>query len=226
MSRSSVFALSLVLAGGVLAGDLSRHQAFSRLHRISDPYQAFYESFILNGFTIVGERILLENGQLTVSIQKVANGEFQMSNVGATSIMPLNEGFFADPLTAGVNNFLTQSTVTIASLKAKATLVNEQTNENELINVELKDIRLVHAQKALRGHMKVLVFPADFTGKSSFSKPDKKLTVTVESISIGGIPVPLDLAFFVLKHFINFDFITISKPNIIFDLGAFLPGQP
>lgn len=226
MSRFSVFTLSLVFAGCALAGDMVRHQSFAQLHRLSDPFNEYYETFVLNGFTIVGERILLENGQLTVSIQKVANGEFQMSNVGATSVMPLNDAFFADPFTAGVNNFLTQSTLTVGSLKAKATLVNEQTSENQLINVEIKDIRLVHTQKALRGHMKVLVFPADFSGKSSYSKPDKKLTVTMESISVGGIPVPLDLAFFLLKHFVNFDFVTVSKPNLIFDLGAFMPAQP
>jgi len=232
MVRSTV-SLALILSilaaavpsGALAASDLLRQGAFSRLHRLSDPYDAFHDNFLLAGFQIVGERIHLENGQLTVSIQRVSAGDFSMENLGAQAAFPLGDAFFADPLAAGVNNFLTSSTITVAKLSAKTVLVSETTQEQEIMNVDVKDIRIAHNQKVVKGHLKVLIFPADFSGKSSYSKTDKKLTVTVESISMGGIPVPLDLAFFIMKQIISFDFIQIQKPNIIFNLGAFLP-QP
>lgn len=218
MSRCPVFVLAalLTVSSTARAGDLLRHARFVSLHGESSSYEVAVERPLRGGLTITGEKILLENGNFTATIQGVGHAAFQMSQVSAQGRMPLDEAFFADPITAAVNNILNGSKVGIGSFKNLAATSPD-------VDILIKDIQLVHAQKALQGTMKAMVFKPEFRGKSSYDKATKKMTIAVESVTLGGIAVPLDLAFYVMGQVISYPFVTLAKPNVIVDLTPFLP---
>lgn len=218
MFRGSVFVLAGLLAAGSAAGagDLLRHARFEALHGDAPAFEVPVERPLRGGLSITGEKILLENGNLTATVQTVGHASFVMSQVAAQGRMPLDDAFFADPITAAVNNILNGSKVTIGNFKNLAPTSPEA-------DVPIKDIQLVHAQKALTGSMKALLFKPEFRARSSYEKATKKLTVTVESVTLGGINVPLDLTFYVVSQVLSYPFVTLARPNVIIDLTPFLP---
>lgn len=220
MERALVFGLALALVAPAGAGDLARYARYTALHgALEDPgYEVPVDRPLRGGLTITGERILLENGNFTASVQKVGHQLFVMSNVTAQGRMPLNDAFFADPITAAVNNILDGSKTTIGSFKNLAP-------SPEPMDVDIKDVQMTMAQKAVTGSMKVMVLKPEFKGKASYDKATKKMTVAVESVTMGGIAVPLDLAFYVMGQVVNYPFVQLAKPNVIVDLTPFLPNM-
>lgn len=217
MFRGSVFVLSaLCVVGSAAAGDLLRHARFETLTGEAVPYDVSVDRPLRGGLTITGEKITLENGNFTATVQSVGHASFVMSQVAAQGRMPLDEAFFADPITAAVNNFLNNSKMTIGNFK-------NLTATSPELDVPIKDIQLVHTQKALAGTMKAMMFKPEFKGKSSYEKATKKMTITVESVTLGGINVPLDLTFYVMGQVLNYPFVTLARPNVIIDLTPFLP---
>jgi hypothetical protein len=219
MNRALVLCgLALALACPAQAGDLSRYAAFTSLHGANeDPgYEVAVDRPLRGGLQITGEKILLENGNFTASVQKVGHQYFVMSNVTAQGRMPLNDAFFADPITAAVNNILDNSKTTIGSFKNLAPTP-------EPMDIDIKDMQMTMAQKVVTGSMKVMVLKPEFKGKGSYDKATKKMTVAVESVTMGGINVPLDLAFYVMGQVLNYPFVQLQRPNVIIDLTPFLP---
>lgn len=224
MFRSAVFGvLVLGLVTGAQAGDLARHARFGRLHGEGAALELDGNRQLRGGLVITGEKIVLENGNLTASFQKVAHTLFVMSGITAQGRMPIDDAFLADPITTALNNILNGSTMTVASMKNAAPARRSSPALQSAADVEITNIKMVHTAKALKGSMQAMMFAPEFTGKSAYSKATKKLTVTVETIQMGGYAVPIDLAFYVMGQFMNYPFVTLAKPNLIIDLSSFLP---
>lgn len=209
-----VFGVTLAFAVSASANDLSRHARFSALHGGAEALEASSRT-LRGGLTITGEKILLENGAFTATVAQVGHTYFVMTNVAAKGKMPLDAAFFADAITAAVNNVLDGSTVTMATFK--------NARDEGLAGITLKDIQLVHNKKALSGSLKALLVHPEFKGQSSYDKPSRKLTVKVDSVKIAGVGVPLSVAFFTMKQFMNYPFVTLDNPRIVIDLKPFLP---
>ena len=219
MSRV-LLVLGLVgVVSAVSAGDLARYARFAKIHGGAAPYEVAVDGPLAGGLTITGEKILLENGAFTATVQKISHAAFTMANVSAQGRMPLDDAFFADPITAAVNNFLNGSKMGIGSFK-NAPVANPPADS---LDLEIKDIQIEHAAKALKGSMKVMVLKPEFAGHSSYDKASKKLTIAVDAVTMGGINVPLDLAFYVMGQVVHYPFVTLARPNVILDLGPFLP---
>lgn len=198
------------------AGDLQRYATFTRLHGAAPAYDVVVDHSDKGGLTISGEKITLENGNFQAFVQTVGHAAFTMTGVSAQGRMPLDEAFFADPITAAMNNILNGSTVKIASFK------NLQPTSPEA-DVLIKDVQMVMANKVVTGSMKAMMFKPEFRGKASYDKATKKMTIVVESVTLGGNAVGIDLAFYVIGQVLSYPFVTLAKPAIIVDLTPFLP---
>ena len=218
MSRRAklVVAGVLAMASMATAGDLQRYARFTQLHDAVQPYEVKVDQPLRGGLTISGEKITLENGNFTAFVQTVGHAAFTMTGVSAQGRMPLDEAFFADPITAAMNNILNGSKVSIASFK------NLQPVSPEA-DIVVKDIQLTMAQKAVSGSLKALMFKPEFKAKASYDKATKKMTMVIESATLGGIAVPIDLVFYVVSQVINYPFVQLAKPAVIIDLTPFLP---
>lgn len=226
MSRAGLLAAAVLLAAAatVLGSDLSRHARFAGLYGGADTFESAGTRSLRGGLQITGERIQLENGNFTATVAQVAHPYFVMTGMGARGRMPLDAAFFADAITAAVNNVLEGSTVTMATFKnAREEDLAGITREEDLAGITLKEIHLVHTRKALSGSLKALIAHPEFRGRSSYDKATRKLTVTVESVKLAGIGVPLGVAFFTMGQFMKYPFVTLSNPNVIIDLKPFLP---
>lgn len=214
--RSTLLFAALVLASttAASASELGRHARFTGLYGEAEAYESSSRQS-RGGLTITGEKILLENGSFTATVAQVGHPQFLMSGVAARGRMPLDAAFFADAITAAVNNVLEGSTVSIASFK--------NARDEDLAGITLKDIQLVHAHKALSGSLKALIAHPEFRGRSAYDKATRRLTVTVESVKIAGVGVPLSVAFFTMNQFMSYPFVTLANPNVIIDLKPFLP---
>lgn len=206
----------LAVASMAGAGDLQRYATFGRLHGSAPAYDVAVDHSGKGGLTISGEKITLDNGNFTATVQTVGHAAFTMTGVAAQGRMPLDEAFFADPITAAMNNVLNGSKVSIASFR------NLQPTSPEA-DVVIKDIQLTMAQKIVTGSMKAMMFKPEFRAKASYDKATKKMTMVLESITLGGNPVGIDLAFYVISQVLSYPFVTLAKPAIIIDLTPFLP---
>jgi hypothetical protein len=194
--------LALALCGAACADDMVRHARFTELHGE-------------RGLAIVGEKVKLENGNFEATVVQVKHDQFVMSNVQAHGRMPIDEAFFADVVSAAVGHILHGSTVKIASFR--------NTREDGLASTPLEEIKLVHAFGALQGEMKASVARPVFKGKSRYDKPSKSLIVTLESVKLGSMSVPMGVAFYTIGKFMKYPFVKLANPNIIIDLKPFLP---
>lgn len=213
-----VCGLAVALAIGVsgaCAGDLARHARFVALTGHDDGFEVAREQG-RGGLTITGEKILLENGNLTATVQKVGHHDFSMAGVAASGRVPLDDAFFADPITAAVNDLLDGSKVSIAEFKNLVPVPDVP----ELV---VKDVQITMAAKAVSGSAKAFVFKPEFKGHASYDKTTKKMTITLESVTMGGNAVPIDLTFYVLGQALPYSYVTLAKPNVIVDLAPFLP---
>ena len=218
MSRSAMLAIAGLLAVGSMAGagELERVARFARLHDAAVFEVASDE--LKGGLTISGEKITLENGNFTASVATVGHAAFTMSGVSAQGRMPLDEAFFADPIKAAMENLLNGSKVGIAAFK------NLQPASPDA-DVAIKDIQLTMSAKAVSGSLKAMVFKPEFKGHASFDRATKKMTLVLESVTLGGIAVPIDLTFYVVSQVLSYPFVTLAKPAVIIDLTPFLPNM-
>lgn len=211
----------LVLVSSASAQDLERHVRFGQLHGEVLPYETTFDGPVRGGLTITGEKITLDNGNFTATVQKVGHAAFTMTNVSAQGRMPLDDAFFADPITAAVNQLLNGSKMSIGGFKNLAA----PPPGVDPLDVEIKNVQIEMNQKAVKGSLKALIFQANFTAKASYDKATKKMTMTLESATMGGIAVPIDLTFYVISQVLNYPFVVLAKPNIIIDLTPFLPNM-
>lgn len=208
----------LAVASVAGAADLQRYARFAQLHGSAPAYEVTVDQPAKGGLTITGEKITLENGNFNAFVQTVGHAAFTMTGVSAQGRMPLDEAFFADPITAAMNNILNGSKVAIGSFK------NLQPTSPEA-DVVIKDIQMTMAQKVVTGSMKAMMFKPEFRGKASYDKATKKMTIVVESVTLGGNAVGIDLAFYVIGQVLSYPFVTLAKPAIIVDLTPFLPNM-
>src|SRR5688572_13342705 len=98
MSRGlSVIILGFsVLVSAAGAQQLDRNARFAFLHGSEAGYSSEGERSLRGGLTITGEKITLDNGNFTATVQKVGHAAFVMTNVSAQGRMPLDDAFFAD----------------------------------------------------------------------------------------------------------------------------------
>ena len=218
MGRGLKVALGLaMLAQSASAGDLGQYARFVTLHGASEAYEVAADQ-LRGGLGISGEKITLDNGNFTATVQKVTHAAFVMTGVSAQGRMPLDDAFFADPITAAMNNVLNGSTVGIAEFK---NLVQGP----EPVDIPIKDVKITMAQKAVTGSLKALVFKPEFKAHASYDKASKKMTMTLESVTMGGVAVPLDLTFYVISQVLHYPFVTLANPNVVVDLTPFLPNM-
>jgi hypothetical protein len=206
----------LVAASVATAGDLDRHARFNAVHGSSEALTS-PARVLRGGLTITGEKIQLDNGNFQATVQSVTSPYFQMSGLTAKGRMPINDALFQDAIATAINNILDGSTITMGSFK--------NVRDGEISGITLKDIHLVHANKALQGSLKASLVHPEFKAKSRYDKPSRSLVVTVESVKVAGIPVALSVAFFTMGQFMNYPFVKLDKPNVIIDLKPFLPGS-
>lgn len=200
--RALVVGLALALAGVACADDMAR---FARFAEISGE----------KALSIVGEKVSLENGNFEATVVQVKHDQFVMNGVSARGRMPIDEAFFNDVIAAAVGHILHGSTIKIDSFK--------NTREDGLASTPLEEIKLVHAFGALSGEMKASVARPVFKGKSRYDKPAKSLVITLESVKLGSMSVPMGVAFYTMGKFMKFPFVKLANPNIIIDLKPFLP---
>ena len=215
MRRLLAAAAVLALAASAHASDLDRHARFEALFHGSDAYSA--DDVRTSGLHISGEKLSLENGSFTATVQQVSHPYFTMSNVAAKGVLPLDDAFFADAITAAVNDVIDRSTTTVGSFKNASA-------QSAAARVTITDMQLTFANKALSGSLHAVVATPQFKGHASYDKASRAMTVTVESVKIAGIPVPLSVAFFTMNQFMSYPFVKLQNPNIIVDLKPFLPG--
>jgi len=218
MSRVLVLAIALAVpVSAARADDLMRYARFTQLNAgATDAYEVRGDRPLRGGLTISGEKITLDSGSFTASVQKVAHADFEIAQVSAQGHLPLDDAFFADPITAAVNDLLNGSKVTIGQFR-------NLLQGPEPVDVPVKDISLTMAQKSVTGSLKALVLQADFHAHASYEKASKKLTLTLESVSMGGHAVPLDLTFYVVGQILHYPFVTLANPDVVVDLSPFLP---
>jgi hypothetical protein len=218
MVRLTALALALtLLVSGSWASDLTRHRTFERLFGVSEPLE------LGGGLQIVGEHVVLDNGHLTATFEKVLHPEFSMKTVAAQGTIALDAAFFADPVTAAINSLLKGSQVAIALFKNGSKPDRKPSTRDDLKGIDIEKVKLVFSQKRLTGSLHALAVTPEFAGAASYEKASRKLTVTVQSVKIAGIDVPLSVAFFVMGRFMSFSFVTLSKPNVVVNLTPFLP---
>lgn len=213
MSRVAGLLALLVMCGAASASDLARNARFSALFGGAEAESA--ERSLRGGLSITGEKISLESGNFTATVQQVTHPAFVMTGVAAHGRMPIDEAFFADAIAAAVGHILHGSTVKIATFK--------NAREDGIAGITLKEIKLVHAFGGLIGELKASVASPEFKGKTTYDKATKSLTVKLESVKLGSMGVPLSAAFFTMKQFVNYPFVKLANPNIIIDLKPFLP---
>lgn len=210
--------LVLILAGGVAASasDLSRSARFAALNGEAETLETASRS-LKGGLVITGEKLTLENGAFTATVQKVSHQYFVMSTVGARGKMPLDAAFFANAISAAVNNVLDSSTITMARFD------NARDHDGgNIAGLTLHDVQMMHSAKALTGSLKALV-RVEFKARSAFDPATRKMTVTVDSVKAAGLPVPLGIAFFAMDKFMKYPFVKLENPRVIVDLKPFLP---
>lgn len=217
--------LVLTLAIPTVAGDLDRHVRFDRLHGQDTPFETTSDRRLRGGLQISGEKIVIENGGLTASIQKVAHPMFEMTGVAGQARMPLDAAFLADPITTAINNVLTGSTFTIAQMKNLRKTEIQRSDKPSLAAITLTKIKLVHNLHFLKGSLKAPLVSSDFVARSGYDKATRKLTIVVDKVIVAGFSVPLGVAFAAMNQFISYPFVTMVKPKVVIDLTSFLP-QP
>jgi hypothetical protein len=218
--RAAAAVLALAIAGSAhasdLAGELARQARFSALFGGAETSHVAPVARP-GGLTITGEKIQLEGGNFTASMAQVSSNWFKMDGVAAKGRMPIDEAFFADAIAAAVNNILDGSTMTVASFK------NSRDDAGSIANITVKDMVLVHKNKALEGSMKASIAHPEFKGHSAFDRATRQLTVTLDSVKVAGIPVPMGIAFSAMGSFMNYPFVELKNPRIIIHLNWFLP---
>jgi len=242
-----ILALSLVsMAASANAGVLQQARFMAMNPDVTRLVSAT-ATHALGSFQIIGERIVLENGNLTASVEKIVSDDVKIQTLKSQTTYTLNDDFFRDPVKAIVESFLKASDTTIARAEIKAHLSDEnranaaapaqiasldprlipiaaQLAETFMVDVILRDVKLPVQNKAFTMTAKVLVFDLKAQGTTAYDPATKTLVATVNSVKMGGIPVGLDLSFLVMGRFVgSFDFISLQKPNILINLGAFLP---
>lgn len=200
--RALVLGLALALTGAAGADDMSRFARFGELHGE-------------RGLSIVGEKVQLEGGNFTATVVQVKHDDFVMSNVEAHGRMPIDEAFFNNVVAAAIGHILHGSTIKIAKFQA--------TREDGLAGTPLEEIKLVHAFDQLQGELKASVARPVFKGKSRYDRASRSLIVTLESVKLGSMGVPMSVAFYTMGKFMKFPFVKLANPNIIIDLKPFLP---
>lgn len=216
MRRAVVALVALALAGGAHASELARQARFSALFGGAETSFVAHEARP-GGLTITGEKIQLESGNFNAAMQAVTSNWFRMEGVAAKGRMPIDDAFFADAIAAAVNNILDGSTMTVSSFK------NTRDDGGAVSAITIKDMVLVHKAKALEGSMKASIAHPEFKGHSAFDKATRQLVVTLDSVKVAGIPVPMAIAFSVMGNFMNYPFVELKNPRIIIHLNWFLP---
>src|SRR5438874_11744456 len=108
-------ALSIGVSGAC-AGDLARHARFVALTGHDDGFEVAREQG-RGGLTITGEKILLENGNLTAAMQAVSSNWFRMEGVAANGRMPIRAAERRVGITSEISELLDGSKISIADLK-------------------------------------------------------------------------------------------------------------
>lgn len=211
-----VLVLGLATAAG--ASDLARAARFGQLHGATPALATDGDRSLRGGLTITGEKITLENGALSATIQKVAHPEFVMKGVAGQARMPFDQDLLTDPINTAINNILVGSTFTIAHMD------NLRSGDRKADRgVSLSNIKLIHNLKFIKGSLKAPLVSPSFSGRSGWDKATKKMTVVVDAVVVGGFSVPLGVAFAAMKNFVRYSFVTFDKPRVIIDLSSFLP---
>lgn len=214
------FALALSLPVTARATILEQAR-FLRLNPEIDCVESELVSYGTKGFQVVGEKISLQNGKLDAEIQKVVIDGDEAQQIKGGGQIQLDDAFFQNPVKAITEDLLTASWVTIERFTVHAQILGEDPE-----SVTLKTIKLNLNDKKFTFEAKALLIKMTGMGLMSYNPQTQKISAEIQSITMAGLPVPMDLAFYVLSKFIHYPFITLEKPRIVIDMGFFLRPSP
>jgi hypothetical protein len=157
-----------------------------------------------------GLEVHLVEGQLEVKATRLQADGLTLEGVSMKAPIVVDDAFFAAPVTGMVTSLLEQGDMTVTRLS------HSQSNLYTLHDM---------AVRFRQGKMSMVarkVVGVKAKGNASWDPETRKLTIEVESIKAGIVPVSRTVVFAAMKRILTFPSVELDKPFVRMDLTSFL----